>query len=130
MTVSRPWRRFLSVLTLLAVLFSQMAVAAYACPNMAAPAMEQMEEGDGAMPCCAEPDADAPHLCWQHYQAGKQSADRPDAPTVHAVVAVLYVLPAPVLVPPDEPVAAAFDPPLLARRVEPPASILNCCFRT
>ncbi len=129
MKLARPWRRFLSVLTLLAVLFSQMAVAAYACPNMA-PAMAQMEEGAEAMPCCAEPDAEAPQLCWQHYQAGKQSADRPDAPTVSPVVAVLHVAPAPVLVPPDEPVAAAFDPPLLARRVEPPASILNCCFRT
>jgi hypothetical protein len=129
MPFRRPWRRALSVLALLAILFSQLAVAAYACPNMA-PAMAQMEEGVEAMPCCAEPDPEAPQLCWQHYQAGKQSADRPDAPTVSAVVAILHVMPAPPLATPPAAAPGTFHPPALERRVEPPASIRNCCFRT
>lgn len=79
------------------VLFSQLATAAYACPQLApAPAdavaaMAAMPDCDGSMPASMDPDQ--PQLCKAHCEVGKTSVNSqvtaPDAPPALAVGAAL-----------------------------------------
>lgn len=80
-----PVRRYLSVLIALALLFSQLALAAYACPM--APPVAVVSHG-GPMDCC---DGMPSPLCGAHCAQGAQAQDRvqsgsPVAP-FHAVIA-------------------------------------------
>src|SRR5512144_1381904 len=84
--MKRAARRRLSVVAVLfALLWTQLAVAAYACPALAAKAAmpvaeaHDCESGGGAPP--AIPDTDNPTLCLQHALQGDQRIDTgPGAP--------------------------------------------------
>ena len=79
------------------LLFTQLATAAYACPQLApAPAdavaaMAAMADCDGNMPASMDPDQ--PQLCKAHCEVGQTSvnsqAAAPDAPAAMAVGAAL-----------------------------------------
>ncbi|WP_246262278.1 hypothetical protein [Aromatoleum evansii] len=137
------------------LLFSQMALAAYACPQLssaefsersAMPTMGSKGSPAGAdtamagsetttpvvdmAPGCPEmgqADPDNPNLCVEQVHFGQQS-DQTQTPTVPAVVlSNLYTLP---LLPeptgPTRPAAAAAS---LLAATSPPHAILHCCFR-
>lgn len=125
-----PRRIRRSLILLVAVLFTQLAVAAYACPELG-PAAGYLEGEQVTTLCAAALDAEALQLCRQHYQSDKQAGHHADAPTASVVFVLLYLLPA-AAAPPCTAVAAARATysPLLDRSVEPPVSIRNCCFRT
>lgn len=91
----RTLRRWLSGWLVLAVLFTQLATAAYVCPMASAavrqgatPAIDEEE----AMPCAAMMsaaagvtlDADQPGLCLQHCQAGSQTVDQTNPASIPA----------------------------------------------
>ncbi|AKU11575.1 hypothetical protein AzCIB_1679 [Azoarcus sp. CIB] len=136
------------------LLFAQLAVAAYACPqwsstgsglatsmagmsSMADPAAMAPASEDSAgatavadmAPGCAgmdQPDPDNPNLCVEYFHFGQQS-DHTQAPTVPAALLVsLYIIPA--LPAPMTPARPAASPSLLAA-APPPHAILHCCFR-
>ena len=70
-------KRLLAKTCIAAVLFSQLAVAAYACPTVGGPAAviaaTVMDDTHAAMPGCEMQDTGNPNLCLQHCQAGDQS---------------------------------------------------------
>jgi hypothetical protein len=127
------------------VLFTQFAVAAYACPGSAAVQTESggmvlaapLDRGhatgvstDSMSEAGTEHgfmDSMLPNLCFEHCQYGDQKADQPPAPTVSpALLTLLYVLPEPegftrtrVGSPASVPAAPA----------DPPHAILHCCLR-
>ena len=119
--------RFLAAwLAFLAVLFSQLAVASYACPFMAAPVemTAPMEGGCDGMPM----DQDQPALCHAHGQQGDQSLDKP-----------LVAFPQPALIhglasewagdPGVEPGSTGELRSLLTRATAPPVALRHCCLR-
>lgn len=118
--------RFLAAwLALFAVLFSQLAVASYACPFMAAPIemTAPMEGGCDGMPM----DQDQPALCHAHGQQGDQSLDKP-----------LVSMPQPALLQglagdrqadPGIPGTPGEQRSLLARATAPPVALRHCCLR-
>jgi hypothetical protein len=119
--------RFLAAwLAFVAVLFSQLALASYACPFLAAPVemTAPMPEGCDGMPL----DLEQPTLCRAHGQQGDQSLDKP-----------LVSLPQPVLLAGldsdwgDAPAALPGIPgeqhSLLARATAPPVALRHCCLR-
>lgn len=134
----RSLRRWLSGWLVLAVLFTQLATAAYACP-MASAAIEQSAETTDAevMPCASMMagaagmmlDADQPGLCMQHCQAGSQTVDQSNPAAV----------PAPALLPTlklrtPEPACGALPAWAAHRRSRDsapplPHSIDHCCYR-
>lgn len=90
-------RRWLSGWLLAVLLFTQLATAAYACPQLA-PAkgdavaeMAAMPDCDGSMPSRMDPEQ--PQLCKAHCEAGTTSVNSqtaaPDAPPAMAVGAAL-----------------------------------------
>lgn len=130
MKLSRPSRFFAALLTIFSLLFTQLAVAAYACPNLKLTPMS-MSPGAGmeAMSGCTRSDAQQPGLCKAHCDRNQQTLDVPSAPHVTPFVAASLscVLPAPGLAPP---VYASFDASLtLQHATAPPIAIRHCCFR-
>lgn len=107
------------------ILFSQVALAAYACPmeQMARAGMEQSSE---ILPdCCLESAQATANLCHEHCKdsqvAPLDSAQQPLA-FFPAFTVTLHLPVPPLLVSADLP-----DAPRFAS--SPPLSILNCCFR-
>lgn len=125
MKFTRPTRVFAALLALVGVLYMQLALAAYVCPEVAkapSPAMAKMAS------CADMPvDADQPTLCaGQDYAAGK-SLDKPPAPNVAPFIAASFVGTVMALAPPamhGAAIARPEPPP-----ASPPASLLHCCLR-
>lgn len=97
MRALRRHRGWLSGWLVALVLFTQLATAAYACPQLspapdeAVAAMAAMPDCDGRMPSRMDPDQ--PQLCKAHCETGKTSVNSqvatPDAPPALAVGASL-----------------------------------------
>lgn len=148
MSQVRFWRRGLLRRMALclagAVLLSQMAVAAYACPSLGAalvraqlsvePSMGTDGPAQGqtaATPCHVATglgDLDLPNLCAEYCKHGKQS-DHAGSVVVPGVwMSALYVLkPAPVARAEQRPAAALLD---ALAGAAPPHAILHCVQRT
>jgi hypothetical protein len=132
--LTRSSRWFAAAIALFSVLFMQLAVAAYACPQLGTVSGSTQGQTTAAaavhtMSCCEMPDPVQPALCHAHMQADKQLLDKPEPPPAQVFVPVGLALPVHF--------AAAFGatafPPLrspsLARTTAPPLSIRHCCFR-
>lgn len=128
--MKRAARRRTIVSLLFALLWTQLAVAAYACPALTAPrvaaaaSMHDCETG-GAVP--AIPDPDNPNLCLQHALQGDQRIDSgpgtPPAPAPGMLIGV-----APVDASPQLATLITAQSRVL-RPTAPPKSIAHCCFR-
>ena len=131
MKLSRRLRSLAAFLALVGVLFSQLALATYACPGAQAMAMAAVAvEASKAAPDCGEGMAESrPALCAAHCQQADQRLDKPAAPAVPAIawvailpgLAVLEV--APDAAPPGE------QRSLLARATAPSLAVRHCCLR-
>lgn len=132
MRSSRRTRFLAALITLFSLLFAQMAVAAYACPQLEASLAGQSEVSATvtAMPDCASSmDKQSPNLCDAHGKAGLQSLDHAGQPSVQAFVPLRMVL---ALVPVDRHLYTALDVPqafLESSGSSPPIAIRHCCFR-
>ena len=114
-------------------LFAQLAVSAYACPDLlepASPRADMQAEAVGAMPPgCDEIDEQAANLCAEHCKAGQQSHDTSPMPVVTApVLALLYMLPGEASAVEGEDARTSSVDPLLAA-TPPPHAILHCVLR-
>lgn len=132
----KRWRRQLCRGLVGILLFTQWAVAAYACPGLAPQRADSVvalaaEDAMARMPGCdgmgGRFDAAAPNLCAEHCKAGQQSDQTPAAAVPPVLLHGLYVVAAP---------SASSGPPRSAGAstglhvaAAPPLSILHCCFR-
>ncbi|CAN7597179.1 hypothetical protein LJR289_004333 [Pseudoduganella sp. LjRoot289] len=128
MQPSRTTRLVAALITMFSLLFAQLAVAAYACPDLTMSSMSAKAAQD-AMPGCADMDMAQPGLCQAHCASGHQSLDTPPAPHVPAFVSGGLVA---VVAVADRVFSTAPPPlssPLLTRTTAPPLAIRHCCFR-
>ena len=128
MTCNRRSRCITIAVALCALLFGQLALAGYRCPDAAAPVVAQAAAHAG-MPCAQDMtgavDDEQPALCMAHCQDQQQRADSyqlPDicpAPATGHVVAVA-----------SEPLHNALQAlPLRLHPTGPPLALLHCCLR-
>jgi hypothetical protein len=134
MKLTRLSRWCAAVIALISLLFMQLAVAAYVCPQLVvAPAHGQgqvMEMAqDHEMSCCEKPDPDQSALCHAHGQVGKQSLDKPEPPPVQPFTAVGLAISLPFADVVSADAGAPAHNVSLARTTAPPLAIRNCCFR-
>jgi hypothetical protein len=128
-TTLRRLRRAAAFLAILGVLFSQLAISAYACPGaaaMAAVTVQAMPE----MPGCDEavPTADRSALCHAHCLQGDQSLDKAASALQAMSAALAYPLPERVrVVQSTLDLPRAFDA-LLDRPTGPPLAVRHCRF--
>ena len=110
MMFTRSLKRIVAQVSIAAVLFTQLAVAAYACPVMTGPAnviaATIVDDTHAGMPGCEMPDAGNPNLCLQHCQAGNQSVQT----LPHVEVPAFAAFPTPALI---EPAPLEADPPVV-----------------
>jgi hypothetical protein len=135
MKLARRPRLITTLLALISVLFTHVAVAAYVCPtvqvaqafNAIAHAGALHEQHAGTECEGADPAQQA--LCQAHLQGGAQSLDKPMPPQVAPFIAVTLASayierdPYTLLLP----LAGASSSP--TRDAAPPLSIQYCCFR-
>lgn len=134
MTFLRRHRLVTVFFALVSLLFMQLAVAGYVCPNegMSGAAESNTAMAHAGMPCAesmvAGIDASQPGLCQAHCQSDQQSASTyvlPVLPEMPAMTPDFSKL-GTSLVSQGVPLQA----PLLLRTTAPPLSVRNCCFRT
>ncbi len=119
--------RAFAAVAAIALLFTQLAVSAFACPGESAPEFTSTSQMD-SMPGCHESDAAPSPLCPAHCTQAAQSLDKPPVPDV-----------APAVLIGDAAWRTADDvfasTPIAARAsrlippAEPPPAIRNCCLR-
>ena len=131
MKLTKVSRLFAAGFTLFALPFTQLAVAAYACPQLglSSPVARNLII-DADMPGCQGMQADqtAPTLCAAHCDEPAQSADTPSRPAVPPFIQAALTV---VLAHGDgsrltQSLPARFH---LPRSGSPPLIISNCCFR-
>ena len=112
----------------MAVLFSQLAVSAYACPGADSMARAAVAPQD-APPCHEQPvDKPATPLCQAHCQQGDQSSDA-RAASLPAVAFVALPSSGTLATPLHDVRVIEAQPSLLDRPTGPPLSVRHCCFR-
>ena len=114
------------------LLFSQLAVAAYACPPLlhgteAAGQLEAAGHDESSVEACAEHDTTRPGLCLAHCNPAELSLTQPQGDAPPVMLVALHPLagqyaPAALI-----PAAPQFEIPL--RGHSPPLTVLHCCFR-
>lgn len=129
MKMFRLSRLLVAGITLFSLLFTQLAVAAYACPALSTATPASLVF-DRDMPDCQgmQPEQKAPGLCAAHCEKTPQSADTPSVPAVAPFIQGALT----VVLAQDDSVLAWTPPPAgfqLLRTGAPPLSIRNCCFR-
>jgi hypothetical protein len=126
MKPSRTSRIIAAVIAVFSLLTTQLALASYACPALAAPERVVAMAG---MDNCSGMDMEQPGLCHAQGHAVHQSLDKPDLPQVPPFLVAGPVLQVQL---PDyrgfiaTPVHDAVE---LARSTSPPLAIRHCCFR-
>jgi hypothetical protein len=119
--LSRPARQIAACLAALGLLFSQVALAAYACPMEAAMPAEAVGDAE----CCQESAMATASLCSEHCKdSGAAIADAVPMPPDFVPAFTVRL---------EQPETAhslhPYTPEILSRAASPPLSILNCCFR-
>ena len=96
-------KRLFAQASIAAVLFTQLAVAAYACPTLDGPAgvisAAMSVDRHAAMPNCEMHRAGNPNLCLQHCQAGDQSVQT----MPHVAVPAFAAISTPAVIEPAQP---------------------------
>lgn len=124
--MSRCFRKFVGLLSILAVLFAQLAVAAYACPIGAPDAAGELSMSSRS-PAAGDVAIATSALCQKHCQNEQQNfGDQVSFVPPFAFAPSIVMTVADVRDASAKP--SAFIPALL-RATSPPLSISNCCFR-
>src|SRR5438552_3803606 len=119
---ARVQRRWIAWIVLVAVLFTQFAVAVYACPALAMVA----DSCDAMAAKANQPDPDNPGLCLQHCQQGSQHSDHAAVPPILSMLGLMPLVDGSHHSP-SLPVMISAQARALARASPPPKSILHCC---
>lgn len=138
MAFTRAFRSFIGRLMVGVLLFSQFAVAAYACPTTAGVLSVDRgnvsvatHDGSQAAPC-DQMDSAQKSLCIEHCHPSSQSADTATPPAPAAAMAmVLYVLPVAAAAEAASPGVCGPSPaaPSLEAASPPSHAVLHCVWR-
>jgi hypothetical protein len=132
--MKRSHRIFSALLLIVSLLFTQLAVAAYACPMMLRGAVESPAFAEQAasivvMPCHEKSDAStvgADALCKAHCMDAQRTVG-----DVFAKLPIAFVAAFVVTIPPlvETPVSSPESAPGFSRALGPPLAITHCCLR-
>lgn len=130
MSYPRRIRLVSAIVALLSLLFMQLAVAAYVCPNLTPARSTPMLDSSGQpMANCPEADKQSPTLCYADTHKQTPSLEKSDAPSVVPFVPTGFALP--LLWPEDSSSMSNRPLPVFlhASGTSPPIAIRHCCFR-
>ena len=129
--MTRACRRLVARCLIAALLFLQLAVAAYACPGLAAqagrPVSAAMADDRPVHAGCPMADKRQPNLCREHCERNSQALDQ--SPPAALALPVLPLLAVVATEPANHRAESVDSRELLARATAPPAAIRFCVFR-
>ena len=129
--MNRPFRKLAGWIGIVAVVFAQLALSAYACPLLfqslgeSADSVGQWDVTSDVT--SSSPDFMSSGLCKKHCENEQQSVNDSPHPLASVTNAPAFIL-ALVANPPAPSASKALAPSLL-HATSPPLSIRNCCFR-
>jgi hypothetical protein len=127
MRLSRPSRLIAAIIAIVSLLFVQLAVASYVCPELDAAVEATVPSDNAQIDHCVT--AVQPSLCHAHCEPDSQSSHTTHVPPIQAFVASELT----VVICDTRVVALARTPDwqagTLQRSTAPPLAIRNCCFR-
>ena len=130
--MTRALKLLVARIGIAALLFAQLALAAYACPVTAGPVeashAAMADDAHGAMPGCDESGPDNVNLCLQHCEASGWTVQPTPQPPVTAVALLPVVFVAPVPPARDDIVPHTLAT-LLERETSPPPLLRFCVLR-
>lgn len=134
MKTSHLQRLLTAIVAIFSMLFMQLAVASYACPEMSAGASSAVFVGASMMndmPGCDGMDPEQSTLCHlsAYGEPPKQSLDKSATPLVPPFMPVELVLILAIFDMSALPALPSYPPIALTRTSSPPIAIRNCCFR-
>jgi hypothetical protein len=132
MRPSRSTRFVAAVIAVISLLFTQLAMASYACPGATTPArmtVAAADNGMAGMDHCAGMDKAQPTLCKAHNHVDPQSLNKPDMPSVLPFLVIGPVLSVVLLDVGTAPPGVMTAMPSLSHATEPTMAIRHCCFR-
>jgi hypothetical protein len=116
-----------AVVALLSLLFMQLAVSAYACPNLIPAQNAPMLDSSGEpMAYCAGMDEQNPALCYADPHVQKTSLEKPATPSVMPFVAIGFALRLPW--PEDDAARPSVRSIFLHAADTPPSIAIRHCF--
>ena len=125
--MNRVTRKLVSLLSIVAVVFAQLAVAAYACPLEFVGLDETIDVVGAPETNSSGRDAQSPALCQKHCENAQQNVnDTPPSAFVSLESAVFVVT---LVMDRAAPPPAKASTSSLLHATSPPLSIQNCCFR-
>ena len=125
--MNRFYRKLAGWIGIAALVFTQLAVSAYACP------LPFQSLGDGAeVVSLSDPPSSSAGfvsagLCQKHCENGQQSVNDSPQPLASVTLAPAFIVS--LVTNPPEPLPVTALAPSLLRATSPPLSIRNCCFR-
>ena len=134
MRTTRRTRFATALITLVSLLFMQLAVASYVCPGALQKIAGVAAPSNAVMPCADTMgknmgvDNTQPNLCKAYCEAGQQSADTYQVSPPASVLlggGLFIAASGASRIPPG----LTLQTPLLVRATAPPLAIRNCCFR-
>jgi hypothetical protein len=125
--MNRVTRKLVSLLGIVAVLFAQLSVSAYACPMQFMGMYEASSVVVAAEVNSSGRDVESPALCQKHCENGQQNVSDSSPPLVFVSLepALVVTQATDALVP----LPVATLTPSLLHATSPPLSICHCCFR-
>jgi hypothetical protein len=132
MKPSRSTRFIAAVIAVISLLFTQLAMASYACPGVTTPAgmaIAAADNGMADMDHCTGMDKAQPSLCHAHTHSDPQSLNNPDLPSVLPFLLIGPVLSVVLLDDGVAPPGVIAAMPSLSHATEPTMAIRHCCFR-
>lgn len=121
MSQRRLLRRLAAVFAVFAMLFSQLALAAYACPLERMAVIAVVADAE----CCTESASASANLCHEHCKDSASALPDAQPPVPDFVPGFSVPLPPAQ----DDAPHCEYSQVALFHSISPPLSILNCCFR-
>ncbi len=121
--MKRTYRQLAGWIGIIAVVFAQLALSAYACPMAQVPVAATTEAD--AVDCCADNASVSASLCHEHCKDSKVVS--PDTPPDLPDFVAAFVVSVPLA--PDALPSGTVLSTQYIERPSPPLSVLNCCFR-
>ena len=125
--MNRLTRKFVSLISIVAVLFAQLAVSAYACPMQFQGLDDVVANVNATEPDEGVRGATSPALCKKHCEDGQQNIN--DSSQALAECAFEAAPTIALVTQPATLRDVSATPPSLRNATAPPLSIRHCCFR-
>lgn len=123
--MTRTVRKLTGWISIVVIVFAQLALSAYACPMEQVAASAQVQAQNAEPGCCPDRANASAGLCHEHCKDSKVVSG--DAQPVPLVFMASFVLSLPVLR--DASPSGPGLPSQYFQRPSPPLTVLHCCFR-